>query len=331
MTTVQRAEPGAATQSAGSHAGVALPRRHPRGGMVATLCASAAFASSGPFAKSLLVAGWSPGSIVMARVGLAGLVLLIPGLYAVRARLGVVRRNLGQILTFGLVAVAGCQVAYFSAVQRVPVGVALLLEYLGIVLVVLWAWVRSRRAPSTATLMGVGLALAGLVFVLDLPAGAAKGGGLDPVGVAWGLVAAIGLATFYVLAAHGDPQLPPVTLAAFGMLVGALALGLLGVVGVLPVSVATQPVVFRGAALPWWLAIAEVALVAAAAAYTLGAIGARRLGATLSSFVGLAEVVFAAVFAWLLLGEAPTPVQALGGALMLGGVAAVRLGELRRG
>ena len=151
-------------------------------GLLAAVLSAATFASSGPFAKALLATGWSPGSVVTARVGLAGLVLLGPALYAVRARPGVVRRSVWLILAFGLVAVAGCQVAYFNAVQRMPIGVALLLEYLGVVLVVVWVWARSRRAPTRATLVGVALSLAGLVLVLDLT-GSVR---LDPVGVVWG-------------------------------------------------------------------------------------------------------------------------------------------------
>ena len=84
-----------------------------------------------------------------------------------------------------------------------------------------------------------------------------------------------------------------------------------------------------GSTLPWWGAIAELALVAAAAAYLLGTIGARRLGSTVASFVGLTEVLFAVLLAWLLLGELPGAAQLPAALLILGGVAAVRLGAAR--
>ncbi|MFZ1285489.1 MAG: DMT family transporter [Candidatus Phosphoribacter sp.] len=299
----------------------------PDAGLLAALLSAATFASSGPFAKSLLAAGWTPGSVVTARVGIAGLVLLGPALYAVRHRLLVLRESAGLVVAFGLVAVAGCQVAYFNAVQRMPIGVALLLEYLGVVLVVLWVSVRTRRVPTRSTVLGVVACLGGLALVLDL----SGGGGLDPVGVLWGLIAAIGLAVYFVVSAHGGTGLPPVALAGFGMLVGAAALGIFGWVGVLPVGVAATPVTLGDASLPWWVAVAELALVAAAAAYLLGAIGARRLGSTVASFVGLTEVLFAVGLAWLLLGEVPSGIQAAGGALILAGVVAVRVGELRAG
>jgi drug/metabolite transporter (DMT)-like permease len=69
--------------------------------------------------------------------------------------------------------------------------------------------------------------------------------------------------------------------------------------------------------------------VAAVVSYIAGIGAARRLGARLASFIGLAEVLFAILFAWLLLGQLPTLVQFLGGGFILAGVAMVRLGELR--
>jgi len=294
-------------------------------GLLAALASAAFFASSGPAAKSLLATGWTPGSVVAVRVGLAGLVLLPFGLYAARSRLAVLRRTRWWLLAYGVFAVAGCQVAYFSAVQRMPIAVALLIEYLGVVLVVLWMWLVHGHRPTRATLVGMVLAVAGLVLVLDLVgAGDLR---LDPVGVLWGLLAAVGLAVYFVVAGHVDHDLPAVTLASIGMLVGAVILGGVLALGVLPAGVATEPVVLGGRQWPWWVPVLEVSLVAAAAAYLLGAVGARRLGSTVASFVGLTEVVFAVLLAWLLLGELPGPLQLLGGLLILAGVAVVKAGE----
>jgi drug/metabolite transporter (DMT)-like permease len=294
-------------------------------GLWLALASAATFATSGPFAKALLHTGWTSGSVVLLRVGGAALVLTLPTVLSLRGRWHVVRRDLGAVLAYGAFAVAGCQVAYFQAVQRLSVGVALLLEYLGIVLVVLVAWARTRRAPSRLTVAGVLLAVGGLVLVLDLAGQATP----DLGGVLWGLLAAAGLATYFVLAAE-ESELPPVALAGLGMTAGALVLGLLGAVGLVPMSFTTSTATLRGAQLPWWLAIGELALVAAAAAYLLGVLAARRLGSTVASFVGLTEVLFAVLFAWLLLGELPGPVQLAGGVLIVSGVFAVRVGELRR-
>lgn len=295
-------------------------------GLVAAVLTAASFGTSGPFAKALLTTGWTSGAIVLLRVGIAALVLLGPAIVALRGRWGVVRSELRMILAYGLIAVAGCQVAYFNAVQHLSVGVALLLEYCGTILVVLWVWLRTRRAPSGLTWVGIAVAVVGLGLVLDL-AGQSRP---DPVGVFWGLLAAVGLAVFYVSAARDIPGLPAVAVAALGMGIGAVTLAVLGVARILPMTFHTNDVRVGGSDIPWWLAVGELALIAAAAAYLLGTFAARRLGSTVSSFVGLSEVLFAIVFAWLLLGELPHPVQLVGGVLIVGGVIVVRAGELRR-
>jgi drug/metabolite transporter (DMT)-like permease len=294
-------------------------------GLWLALASAATFGSSGPFAKSLLVEGWSSGAIVLLRVSGATLVLALPTIITLRGRWSLVRENLPAVLAYGAVAVAGCQVAYFYAVQRLDVGVALLLEYLGVVLVVLWVWLRTRRAPSALTGLGVVLAILGLVLVLDLSGQTRP----DLVGVAWGLVAATGLATFFVLAAE-ESSLPPVALAGLGMGAGSVVLAVLGAVRVVPLTFVATPVELMGRAVPWWVAVGELALIAAAAAYLLGVTAARVLGSTVASFVGLTEVLFAVLFAWVLLGELPGLVQLAGGVCIIGGVVAVRLGELRR-
>jgi drug/metabolite transporter (DMT)-like permease len=143
----------------------------------------------------------------------------------------------------------------------------------------------------------------------------------------WGLVAAAGLAGHYVLAAR-PTRLPAVAFAGLGLTAGAMVLAAAGLTGMLPMEVGDASVVVAGTYLPAWVALLELVLVAAALAYVLGIVGARFLGSTLASFVGLTEVLFAVLFAWLLLGELPGPVQLLGGLVLLSGVVAVRVGEL---
>ncbi|MCC6311268.1 MAG: EamA family transporter [Trueperaceae bacterium] len=292
-------------------------------GLALALASSAAFGTSGSLAKGLLVAGWSPAGAVTWRVGLGALALLLPAALAMRGRWGSLARGWPTVLLFGLVAVAGCQLAYFLAVERLSVAIALLLEYLGVILVVVWLWLRRAQRPRPLTLVGACLAVLGLVLVLDV-FGAVT---IDVVGVVWGLVAAFGLATFFVVSADDRSGLPPIVMASGGLLVGAVVLLLAGWAGVVPFAWNTSEVVLAGYRVPWWLDIAALGLFAAAFAYVTGILAARRLGSKLASFVGLSEVLFAVLWAWLLLGELPVAVQLLGGALILAGVILVKLDE----
>jgi drug/metabolite transporter (DMT)-like permease len=300
-------------------------------GILIALLSAATFATAGPFAKSLLESGWTPGSVVFLRISGAALVLLVPTVRALGGRWHLLRREWRQVVAYGLTAVALPQVAFFYAISHLSVGVALLLEYLALVLVVVWQSLVARRAPQAPTLLGIALALAGLVLVLDaLPIGHSGGVKVDGIGVAWGLLAALGLTSYYLMSSSSHASaLPPLTLAGGGLVVGGTAFAVLGLVGVLPMEFHTAPVELGGFELPWWVAIVELAAIAAATAYVAGIVAARMLGAKLASFVGLSEVMFAVLFAWVLLGELPRAVQLVGGVLILAGVAVVRAEESR--
>jgi drug/metabolite transporter (DMT)-like permease len=152
---------------------------------------------------------------------------------------------------------------------------------------------------------------------------------LDPVGVLWGLAAAFGLATYFVLSSKVDNDLPPVAMATAGLTVGAVALLGLGAAGVLPMHASFGEVDFIGQQVSWLVPVLGLSLVAAAIAYVAGIGAARLLGPKLAIFVGLTEVVFAVLFAWLMLGELPSGLQLMGGALIMVGIALVRIDEMR--
>lgn len=297
----------------------------PAAGVALALLSAVTFATSGTFARSLIEAGWSAEAAVVARVGVAALVLAIPALISLRGRWRVLRDNSAPVVMFGLLGVALAQVCFFNAVRYLPVGIALLLEYLGIILVVFWMWLRHGQRPRRLTVVGSAAALCGLAFVLDLTGTTS----FDPVGVLWGLGAAFGLAGYFVLAGQVDPRLPSVAMASGGMAVGAVVLLLVGLTGLLPLRATFGEVTFAGHRTTWLLPIVGLTLVAAVIAYLAGIAGNRILGPRLSSFVGLTEVLFAVLIAWLFLDELPTGWQLLGGLLIVAGVALVRLDELR--
>ncbi len=303
-----------------------LPR-HLTLGLVFAGASAVAFSLSGVFASGLLDTGWSPGAMVLVRVAIATLVVLPLGIVSLRGDWSPVRKNLGLIAVYGAVSVAGCQFAYFSAVQHMPVGPALLIEYTAPAAVVLWFWLRHDQRPTAATIGGTLLAAVGLVLVLNLISGTPGATAVDPVGIAWALVAMLGVSTYFVINANVDTGLPPLALAAGGLTTATVALGVLGATGLMPLEYSTAPPVYAGTAVPWWLPVLGLGIITAGFAYVAGIAAGRLLGPRLSSFVGLFEVVSAIGFAWLLLGELPQPIQLVGGALILAGVIAVQAGE----
>ena len=216
-------------------------------------------------------------------------------------------RNVRLVAGYGLVAVAGCQLAYFNAVAHMQVGVALLIEYTAPVAVVGWLWLAPRPAPRPADRRSA-------------PArrrrpGAGPRPGLRRPGRAprrslWALGAMVGAAVYFVLSSGEDNGLPPTVLAAGGLALGGVALLVAGAAGVVDADRVHPPVAFDGG---------HRAVVAAGARARRGdrrrsptspaSRPARRLGSRLASFVALLEVLVALVFAWLLLGELPRLIQ----------------------
>lgn len=289
-------------------------------GLPLAVLAAFAFGVGGPFVRPLLDAGWTSSAAVLARCAGTFLALSVPAIVLLRGRWSVLLRNAWTLLAYGVFAVVGTQLLFYTAITRMPVGAALLIEYLAPVLLVLWTWARTRRRPGSLVIAGSALAVIGLLLVVDL-GGAAR---TDVVGPALALLAAVGVAVYYVINARLDPELHPIVLLAASMLVGCVLLLLLAVTGVAPMRFVLTDVVLAGATAPWWLSAGVMVLVSTLAAYLLGIAGGKRLGSRVASFVGLFEVLFAVLAAWVLLGDLPAPIQFAGGALILVGVVLVK-------
>ncbi|KQR48145.1 hypothetical protein ASF87_04250 [Microbacterium sp. Leaf161] len=296
-----------------------------RFGLPLAIGAAFAFGMSGAWARGLIDAGWTPGAAVTARVWVAALVLLVPTIISLRGRWGVLRKNAGMVAAYGLLAVTATQLCYFQAVAVMDVGLALLIEYTAPIAVILWLWLRRGERPSRRSVIGAAIAFVGLVLMLDIITGAE----VNVAGILWALAAMVGAATYFLLSAKADTGLPPIALAGGGLLLGAVALTIAGLVGILPIAWTTDDITYRFGTVPWFVPVLAIGLIATALAYVLGIASTRMLGSRLASFVALSEVVAALLFGWLLLGQLPDLLQALGGALVLIGVVVVKLGEPR--
>jgi len=270
-------------------------------GLVVAVIAAVTFGASGAFIKPLLESGWSPAAAVTVRVLVGGLALAPIAAFSLRGRWSALWRGRWRVLGMAAVGVAGTQLFYFAAIQTIPVGTGILIEYMAPLLLVVLVWVRSRRMPKAVVLIGSVVALAGLVLVVS-PGGE---GGVDVVGLLFALGAIVGL-------------------ASSGLLLGAALLGLTGLVGIVPFTANLGEVPFLEGTAPWWIPMIIVGVVATAIAYATSIAATEMLGSRLASFAGLLEVVAATFYAWLLLGERLTLPQLLGGVLILVGIGFVR-------
>ncbi|WP_165922299.1 EamA family transporter [Pseudonocardia endophytica] len=295
-------------------------------GLPWALVSAAAFGFSGPLGDSLMTAGWSTGATTLVRIGGAALILL-PVAVVLGLRHRPTGASLRTIATYGVFAVAGAQLCFFYALQHLDVGVALLLEFLAPVLLVGWTWFRTRRPPRTVTVLGCAVAIVGLMFVVDV----FGAGRVDLVGVLWGLAAAVCVCVYFSLPAgsDGDGGVPPMLLISGGTIVAAVLLTATGLLGLTPLHVGARTAVLGGVSMHWLLVAAQMVVIATVVAYLTGVIGIRRLETRVASFVGLSEVLFGVLAAWLLVDQIPTLAQLFGGLLILAGIVLIRRAELR--
>ncbi len=295
-------------------------RRSTAGGLVIAVIAAASFGMSGPFSKPLLESGWSPIAAVTFRALIGGVVLAPFAIVALRGRWRSLWDARVRVILMAIVGVAATQLGYFAAIQRIPVSTAILIEYLGPLLLVIFVWIRTRRMPKAVVLIGSVIAIGGLVLVVS-PDGRAA---LDPIGLIFAGITAIGCAAYYLVADMPGTELPPVALASVSLLIGSAALAVVGATRVLPFQTSTNDVHIFGGSTAWWVPLLVIGVISTAIAYATSITATEILGSRLASFMGLLEVVAAALYAWILLGEQLGIPQLIGGVLILGGIAFVR-------
>ncbi|MFD4115380.1 DMT family transporter [Streptomyces niveus] len=286
-------------------------------GLGLALLSAFAFGGSGVAAKPLIEAGLDPLHVVWLRVAGAALVMLP---VAWRHR-DLVRRRPALLAGFGLFAVAGVQAFYFASLSRIPVGVALLVEYLAPALVLLWVRFVRRRPVSRAAAVGVVLAVGGLACVVEVWAGLS----FDVIGLLLALGAACCQVGYFLLSDQGgDPADPaeavdPLGVIAYGLLIGTLVLTVIAQPWGMDFALLTGGVDMGGSDVAAPLLLGWIVLVATVLAYGTGVVSVRRLSPQVAGVVACLEAVIATVLAWVLLGEHLSAPQVLGGFVVLVG------------
>lgn len=297
-------------------------RQHASTGYALYLVAATLFAINGTVSKSILVTGIDPARLSQLRVTSAFLILLVVVALIARPRLRISRREVPVLLAYGILGIAMTQYLYFVAIARLPVGIALLIEFTAPIMVALWFRFGLHERLNRLVWLGLALALFGLALVGQVW----QGFTLDGIGVLAAFGAAASLALYYVL---GDRQVrqpeprDPVSLTMWGFGAAALFWAIaqpwwafpwealtgygypLGAEGpAVPISALATSMVVLGTVVPFWLVVVSL----------------RHIRASQASVVGMTEPLLAAFIAWLALGEVLTPIQLVGAVVVLAGV-----------
>ncbi|WP_326563537.1 EamA family transporter [Micromonospora peucetia] len=293
---------------------------HPTLGVAMVLASAVLFAVNGTVSKLVLRAGLDVPQLTLLRAAGAftGLLVLSLVLRPGARRLRVTPGQLPLLIGYGLAGFFAVPMLYFVAISRLPVGIGLLFEYTAPLLVALWARFGQRHRVRPRLWAGLMLSLVGLGCVAEVW-GELK---LDGLGVLAGLGAAVFLAVYYVLGAHGTARRDTLSLCTWAFGASAVA-GLLtravtgGTGGWEPLAADTD------GGVPVALLCGYAVLLGSVAPYLLVAGAMRHLPATSVGILGMAEPVLASAVAWFVIGagERLNTAQLAGGLLVLVGVA----------
>jgi drug/metabolite transporter (DMT)-like permease len=300
----------------------AVADRRPAHGYLLYLGAAVLFALNGTVAKTLLLGGVEATRLSQFRATFAFLILLAVVAATNRRALRLRRDELPLLVVYGVLGVALTQFLYYLSIERLPIGVALLIEFTAPLMVA--AWFRFGLGHPSRPIVWVALVTA--LLGLGIVAQVWQGFTLDPLGVAFAVGAAVALAVYYVtadVAVRRPRPRDPVSLTMWGMGAAALAWAIVApwwsfpfeaFGGSLRMLGDSGPVV-PAVALAGWMVVLGTVLP-----FSLVVLSMQHLRASQASVVGMTEPVFATAIAWLALGEALAPVQLLGGAIVLGSV-----------
>ena len=261
--------------------------------------AMVSFQIGATFAKQLIPSIGAPGTTAL-RLGLSALILLV---LQRPWRSRPLRSAWPVILAYG-VSLGAMNSVFYLALSRIPLGIAVAIEFVGPLAVAVWA---SRRRLDY---LWVGLAAVGLSLLLPITA---SGAALDPIGVLYALAAGVGWA-LYIVFGQKAGQVQGASASTWGLMIAALL--------AVPMGVADAGAkLFDLSILPFG---AGVAIFSSALPYTLEMIALRRLSTKVFGTLMAFEPAIAAVAGVLLLHERLTATQwAAIGAIILASVGAV--------
>jgi len=283
--------------------------RSPALATAAVVVAAFCWGLSAIFAKGAFESGIPPERMAEARIAVAGLLLLGFLVIALRDLLRPPRAALLPAALFG-VSLVLVNLSYYVAIDRLPVGVAIALQYTAPVFVLAITGLVGGRVPGPLVWVAGILTLAGAVLVSGAYAGF---GGIDPVGLIAGFGSAVSFAMYLLSAEAAGPRgAPPATVLAVGFVVAAIIWSM---------------------ALPWWtwpverladpvnvLRVLGVGVVGTLLPFLLVLGALRVISSALAGIAATFEPVFASTLAFLLLGQELTPAQLVGGGLVVIGV-----------
>lgn len=297
-----------------------MTTRKPLVGYAMVLVAATLFGINGTVSKVALSSGLSSLRLTEARSAGACIGLVLIALLRRPSSLRVARRELPRLAIFGCIGVAFVQLTYFLAIHRLAIAIALLIQYLGPLLVAIYARAFGREHVRRRIWAALGLSLAGLTLMVQLWSGAA----LDGLGVLYAFLGALAYATYLLLAEREVASRDTISLMAWGFGFSTLFWTVVQPWCSFPGRVVAHTVSLQGSLsgihLPVWALVLWVVVLGTIAPFSLIVGALRHVSATRAGVTAMLEPVVATVVAWAWLRESLSPAQLVGAAVVLVGV-----------
>ena len=296
-------------------------------GVAMYLIAAFLFALNGSIAKAQIEAGLNAVQVTEIRTLGCALVLLVVLALTKPASLKVRRSEVPFLLVFGILAYLLTPFLFFLSVSLLPVAIAALLAFLAPVLVALWLRFVKHEPAGRSIWVALALVVGGLLLVSQVWSGMT----LSPLGVLYGLLTAAALAAYLLLGEEGAKRRDVMSLAFWGFAIATITWSILAPWWNFPWSIlGTTTSMLDGAltGIPVW-SLVLVMIVVSVVPFVLVLMSLQRIGAQRGGILGTTEPVWAAIIAFVLLGEVISPTQGLGGLIVLAGVIVAELASQR--
>lgn len=288
-------------------------------GYLYALGAALLFGANGSVTKIIVDAGLSPAQITLVRVGGTAIAAAIVLLVANRAAFRITARQFATLSVLGIVGVALLQYTYAVALSVIPVGIALLLEYLAVILVALVAFFFFKERVRARLWIAIGCVILGLAVVAQIWAS-----NLDTFGVVMALAAAVCLASYFLIGERVVGAISPMTVAFWTMLVATAFWLVFSGWWTIDPALILHPVSLGGQmasiTVPLVFPLLWNVLLGSFTPFFLSLLALRHLTATAVGVVASAEVIVAFLVAWLWLGQSLNLIQIVGAVIVLAGI-----------
>lgn len=292
--------------------------RNPALGTGLVLAGATMFIVNAGVSRVALRSGVDPVSLTTVRVTGTALVLLV---FAAIFRRSALRPPSGRLalmlVAHGLIGVAALQWTYFVAIDRLPVGMALLLEYQAPILVAVWARFVQKEQVRPRMWVGLALAMAGLAAAT----GVGSGLEFDSLGILAGFGAAICFAAYFLIGEHGVGLLDPLRVILWSFLVATVALNVVSPITSFDTTLLDDQVSLLGRLeaydVPVWSLLAWVIVLGTLLPFGVELLALRHLRATTVTMIAMLEPVGVSALGWVWFYEE------IGTAGLVGGVAVV--------